>query len=304
MVSHRMLLIFLCFVASTAIAQNTTPPFPNDLVNFKSVRAEPVFVGAGAGKWDAKIRERGWILHERDRYRMWYTGYDGSKTGTRLLGYASSKDGLNWKRRETPLLADVWVEDMIVLKHEGRYLMFAEGRGDQAQLLTSADGLKWIRKGELDVRLANGKPIPVGSFGTPTVYFENGLFNLFYERRDAGVWLARSKDLKVWRNVSDEPVLSPGPAQYDKLMIAMNQIVKRDGWYYAYYHGTGSATKPRDWCSAVAASRDLIHWTKYKKNPLQPVEQNKSSGIIVGSGRTLRFYTMHDRVDVHEPVRD
>ena len=304
MMSPHCILVSLCFCASTALAQNPTPPFPNDLVNFKPVRAEPVFTGAGKGTWDTKIRERGWILRDRDQYRMWYTGYDGSRTGIRLLGYASSKDGLSWQREPAPLLPDLWVEDMIVLKHEGRYLMFAEGRRDRAQLLTSPDGLKWKREGTLDVRLANGKPIPVGSFGTPTVYFENGTFNLFYERRDAGVWLARSKDLKVWRNVSDEPVLSPGPAQYDKRMIAMNQIVKRDGWYYAYYHGTGSPTRPRKWCAAVAASRDLIHWTKYRRNPLQPVEQNKSSGIIVGSGRELRFYTMHDRVEVHEPVRD
>ena len=38
------------------------------------------------------------------------------------------------------------------------------------------------------------------------------------ERRDAGVWLARSRDLKVWTNVSDEPVLLPGPSDYDGLI--------------------------------------------------------------------------------------
>jgi len=284
--------------SSLASAQNS-PPFPDDLVSFKPVRAEPVFSGRGTGFWDTKIRERGWILFENNTYRMWYTGYDGTREGIKRLGYATSPDGIQWERRG-PLIDNLWVEDMTVVKLKDRYLMFAEGKGDKAQLLTSSDGLAWKREGALDVRRANSKPIPPGPYGTPTVYFENGVFNLFYERRDQGVWLARSRDLKVWTNVSDEPILSPGPAKHEDLMIAMNQIVKRGDWYYAYYHGTGSPTKPRDWCCCIAASRDLIHWTKYGKNPLLPVEQNKSSGILVLAGQNAKFFTMHDKVELHE----
>lgn len=278
----------------------TSVPFPTDLVTFKPVRAEPVFEGAGPGHWDARIRERGWILKEGDLFRMWYTGYDGTREGIKQLGYATSTDGIRWERRLRPLLPDVWTEDMMVLRVAGRYLMVAEGRGDQAQLLTSPDGLEWKSAGAIDVRLTNGKPIPPGPYGTPTLFHENGEFNLFYERRDAGVWLAKSRDLKVWTNVSDEPVLKIGPAPYDRLMIAMNQIVKRGDWYYGYYHGTGSPEKPREWCTCIAASRDLVNWTKYDRNPLLPVDQNKSSGILVGAGPDLKLFTMHDRVDIHE----
>ena len=224
---------------------------------------------------------------------MWYTGYDGTRRGIKRLGYATSKDGLTWSRRSLPLIDDAWLEDMMVLKQGGRYLMVAEGRRDQAQLLSSEDGLQWKQHGPLDVRLTNGDRIPPGPYGTPTLYYEDGVFNLFYERRDAGVWLAKSRDLKVWTNVSDEPVLKIGPTGYDKVMIAMNQIVKRGDWYYGYYHGTSSATRPRKWCVCVAASKDLVHWTKFDKNPLQPVDQNKSSGIVVKDGATLKFFTMH-----------
>ncbi len=300
-----MLLFLLCLRTSPAlVAQQSAgvPPFPQDLVSFKSVRLEPVFAGAGEGHWDAKIRERGWVLKENNQFRMWYTGYDGTRHGIKRLGYATSKDGLTWSRRALPLIDDVWLEDMMVLRQGGRYLMVAEGRGDQAQLLSSEDGLQWKQHGALDVRLMNGDRIPPGPYGTPTLYYEDGVFNLFYERRDAGVWLAKSRDLKVWTNVSDEPVLKLGATGYDRVMIAMNQIVKRGDWYYGYYHGTSSATKPRKWCVCVAASKDLVHWTKFDKNPLQPVEQNKSSGIVVKDGATLKFFTMHDRVEMHEPV--
>ena len=234
-----MFLLCLCTAPALVVAQQSpvVPPFPQDLVSFKPVRAEPVFGGAGEGHWDAKIRERGWVLKENNQFRMWYTGYDGTRRGIKRLGYATSKDGLTWSRRSLPLIDDAWLEDMMVLKQGGRYLMVAEGRRDQAQLLSSEDGLQWKQHGPLDVRLTNGDRIPPGPYGTPTLYYEDGVFNLFYERRDAGVWLAKSRDLKVWTNVSDEPVLKIGPTGYDKVMIAMNQIVKRGDWYYGYYHG-------------------------------------------------------------------
>ncbi len=94
-------------------------------------------------------------------------------------------------------------------------------------------------------------------------------------------------------------MLVPGPHAYDALMIALNQIIKHEGRYYALIHGTGSQQKPRDWSTSIAVSDDLIHWTKYSGNPL--VRQNKSSGIFVHDGMRYRLYTMHDRVDLFFP---
>ncbi len=297
--------VCLCLLASRqALAQAPTEqaPFPRELVTFRGLRSEPVFAGRGSGYWDASIRERGWILQGPDGYRMWYTGYDGTRDGIRQMGFATSPDGIHWTRRDAPLLPGVWVEDMMILPHAGRLLMFAEGANDQAQMLESTDGLQWQQRGRLDVRLTSGEPIPPGPFGTPTVIHADDRFHLFYERRDAGVWLATSTDLKVWTNVSDSPLLTPGPQQHDQLMIAMNMVIKRGDWYYALYHGTGTPMKPRQWCPCIAASRDLRVWQKYAGNPLLPVAENKSSGIFVGRDDQLRLFTMHGRVDIHEPV--
>lgn len=290
--------VALIFCAGVARADE----FPAELVRFRPYEKNPVFTAAGAGHWDVKIRERGWILREGDAWRMWYTGYDGTPEGTRLLGYATSRDGLAWTRAaQTPLYREGWVEDMQVIRHGDSYLMFAEGKDDQAQLLTSRDGLVWKREWTLDVRTRDGKPIEPGPYGTPTVWFDDGVWNLFYERRDLGVWLARSADLRVWTNVQDEPVLSLGPEPYDRLMIAMNQIVRHEGRYYAYYHGSGTPEKPRLWTTNIAVSTDLIRWKKYSGNPLLPERENKSSGIVVFDGKQYRLYTMHDKVDVHLP---
>lgn len=295
-----LLALISCLAASASLAGEE---FPRELVEFQPYSGNPVFTAAGEGHWDVKIRERAWILRDEKEWRMWYTGYDGTPEGIRRLGYATSTDGLAWKRAgDVPQIAEGWVEDAQVLRHGNGYLMFAEGERDRAQWFTSPDGLVWKREGTLDIRQVNGQPISDGAFGTPAAFFEEGRWNLFYERGDRGVWLARSDDLKVWTNVQDDPVLSLGDDSYDSFMIAVNQIVKHDGRYYAYYHGTGSREKPRLWSTNVAVSTDLVHWKKYSRNPLLPERDNKSSGFLVHDGTRYRLYTTHEKVDVHLPA--
>ena len=271
-----------------------------DITSVEPMSEAPVFAGQ-PGAWDTKIRERGWIMRNGDTWRLWYTGYNPNEQPPLMkLGLATSSDGLTWHRHSPkPLIDEFHVEDVMVVNDGNRLLMFAEGLGDQAQLLESQDGIAWNRLGTLDIRLTSGEPIPPGPFGTPTAVFDSGVWNLFYERRDAGIWLARSTDLKTWTNVSDEPVIQPGPEAYDRLMIAMNQVVRIDDRWIAVLHGTGSPEKPRLWATFVAESSDLLHWTKPADNPLRPIDENKSSGQLVDDGTGWRLYTMHDKVDVH-----
>jgi len=296
-------LIGLLLLQGTVFVQGAEP-FPAELTQFRPIANNPVFRAGGDGHWDVRIRERGWILHDNSGWRLWYTGYDGTREGQKTLGYASSADGVNWVRDpDNPIYSMDWVEDMCVVPHEGTLYMFAEGVRDRAQLLTSRDGRHWTRVGTLDIRLANGEPISEGPYGTPTVWFENGTWNLFYERGDRGIWLARSTDLKVFTNVQDDPVLSPGPDAYDQDLIAMNQILRYQGRYYAVFHGAKKppvAGQQSLWATGLAVSDDLIHWKKYPGNPLRPIEENKSSGLLFPDGPGFRLYTMHGKVDLHE----
>lgn len=302
-VGALFILVIFVLVGSWAFGfQGADNKFPSELVKFIPYKTNPVFQAA-PGQWDAKIRERGWILREDHLYKLWYTGYDGTKEGTRQMGYATSKDGIAWTRHPAnPLLQGVWVEDMMVVKHNGKYYLFAEGREDRAHLLISDNGLDWKEQGKLDIRLTSGKPITDGPYGTPTAWREKDLWYLFYERNDLGIWLATSTDLKVWKNVQDEPVMTPGPDDYDKDLIAFNQIIKHKDRYYAYYHGSAkTGPMAKKWSTAVATSKDLVHWEKYPGNPLQPTAENKSSGIVVHDGAQYRLYTMHPEVYLHLP---
>jgi beta-1,2-mannobiose phosphorylase / 1,2-beta-oligomannan phosphorylase len=271
------------------------------LVHWTPIPENPVFTGTSRDTWDRKIRERGYILPRDDgTYDLWYTGYAGDRPTTMSLGHATSRDGIHWARDPgNPVFAESWVEDMCVVHHDGAYIMVAEGRNDVAHLLTSMDGRKWTDHGSLDIRKRDGKPIDPGPYGTPTAWFENGTWYLFYERGDQGVWLATSKDLKVWTNVQDDPVIAMGPESYDKTAVALNQVVKRNGLYYGFYHA--NSNRPwKNWTTCVARSRDLVHWEKYPGNPI--IENNCSSAILVRTPQGEdRLYTMHPDVKVFVP---
>ena len=297
--------VALILVFFAALNVRADEDFPPELTQFVPSERNPIFTAAGPGHWDLKIRERGWIVREGDQWKMWYTGYDGTRPGQKMLGYATSTDGFVWQRfPNNPIYSEHWVEDVCVIPHDGLYYMFAEGVEDRAQLLTSRDGITWNRVGRLDVRRASGEKIPDGPYGTPTAWFENGQWNLFYERGDRGIWLARSTDTKVFTNVQDEPVMQPGPENYDYNQIAMNQIIRHKGRFYAVYHG---ARRPEDttqsslWSTGIATSTDLIHWKKFAGNPLRPIAENKSSGLLIYDGDRFRLYTMHNEVNVHLP---
>ncbi len=270
---------------------------PAPLRDFDAYCGNPVFAGAGPGHWDANIRERGWILRDGNRWRLWYTGYQ-DKSSIKRLGLATSSDGLHWTRHPANPLCDAWVEDMMIVPHDGQLFMFAEGEHDRAELLVSNDGVHWSLRGTLDVRLADGSPIPPGPFGTPTAFYHDQTWHLFYERGDKAVWLATSQDLQVWTNVSDEPVLKPGPETYDSSRIALNQIIEYDGRFYGLYHGSDDLDTPSLWTSNLAVSDDLRTWTKYSGNPLFPKANNRSSNVLVPMpcGR-YRLYTMHNKVE-------
>lgn len=294
----------LCLWTCWSCCAMAAEPFSEALTRFVPVAATPQFTGAGEGHWDARIRERGAILHDGDVWKIWYTGYDGTRPGLKMLGYATSPDGIHWTRSPAnPLYREHWVEDVCVVKHRDTYFMFAEGFLDRPQLLTSPDGLQWTRQGPLDVRNARGEPLPRGPLGTPTVWVEDDMWYLFYERGDKAVWLANSKDQITWTNLQDEPVLSPGPSLYDRDLVAFNQILKIDGVYYAVYHGAATDRTPALWATGLARSRDLRRWEKYPGNPLRPIEENKSSGQLFPVPGGYRLYTVHDRVEAHEAAR-
>ncbi len=272
--------------------------FAGSMVHFTPYTENPVFQGSGTDTWDRYIRERGFILVEDGIYKMWYTGYK-EDSEPKYLGYATSDDGISWRRySDEPIFNERWTEDMFVFREGGTYYMYAEGTHDIAHLLISSDGIRWEDQGDLVILDTGGDPIP-GPYGTPVVWIEDGKWYLFYERNDLGIWLATSEDKIKWTNVKDDPVIEMGPGPYDAAAVAANQVVRHEGRYYLYYHGSSDPDWAEPdahavWTSNVAMSTDLVNWEKYPGNPI--VEGDHSSPILVVDGEHNRLYTMHDKV--------
>ncbi len=274
--------------------------FPGELVHFVPYEHNPVFRGTATDTWDRNIRERGCILRHDGKWHLWYTGYAGGRSAKKMLGYATSQDGLTWQRyADDPVFDKSWTEDVHVVYHDSTFYMVAEGRNDIPHMLTSADGINWTDAGKLDVRNVDGSPLSPGPYGTPTLWVEENDWYLFYERGDRGVWLAKSPDCRTWTNVQDEPVLERGPADYDRHAIALNQVFRYRGRYYAVYHGNADPNWKGPWTTCLAASDDLLEWKKYPGNPI--VRTDNSSGQLIHDGKQFRLYTMHPDVRVYFP---
>ncbi len=305
----RMLVIAGLVAAAAIQTVRGAETFPGVLVDFGPVSATPLFAGGGPDAWDRDLRERGWIMREGCTWHLWYTGSNRDLSPLRRLGHATSHDGLNWRRdAANPLRRDQWVEDVCVVRDAGRLLMFAEGAEDIAHLLVSRDRVRWEPAGPLDIRGTDGRPIAAGPRGTPAVWLERGIWHLFYERSDDGVWLATSRDLRTFTNVRDEPVLACGPEPYDRHGVAFDQVIRFRGRYFAYYHASPVADRSC-WQTCIATSTDLVHWDKYAGNPILPVDPlapKRSSATLVLDGTRHRLYTTHPDVRVQfsrDPVR-
>jgi len=282
---------------------------PAALTAFGPASSVRLFAGGGPDAWDRDLRERGWIMRQGDRWHLWYTGSNPDRDPVRRLGHATSGDGLNWRRSsDRPVVADAWVEDVCVARACGPggefFQMVAEGEHDVAHRLVSRDLASWRRCGPLEIRLVTGEPISAGPRGTPTLRAHRGLWHLFYERRDDGVWLATSQDGRTFTNVRDDPVIACGPEAYDRHGVAVDQVVRFDGRWYACYHASPDPARAT-WQTCLAVSDDLVHWEKWSGNPLLPVDPanpKRSSATLIHDGGRLRLYTTHPDVRVRFSV--
>jgi predicted GH43/DUF377 family glycosyl hydrolase len=184
-------------------------------------------------------KETGWenevnrpiVLKRPDGYHMWYTGQSDSHSA---IGYATSTDGIVWKRMsDKPVLcADqewektaVMCPDVLWDESTKTYRMWYSG-GEQYEpdaigFATSADGIHWTKseknpvfKSDPSVEWEHHKVTAC------QVIQEKGWYVMFYigfrDNDHAQIGVARSKDgLSNWQRLAANPIVSPNPDQWD-----------------------------------------------------------------------------------------
>jgi hypothetical protein len=151
-------------------------------------------------------------------WKMWYGGQSLEDLHDRIL-YAISSDGITWTYKGTVIQNNdivngnpVLNNDPSVVKVNSTYYMYYDERyaHDRIMLATSTDGVNWTKKGVVIDVTAN--QWGTGSAARPSVLYENGIFKVWYDSKDAAtgirsVGYATSSDGIHFTKYAGNPVL-------------------------------------------------------------------------------------------------
>lgn len=186
--------------------------------------------------WEDDIN-RPYVLKKGDTYHMWYTGQvkPGSQDGHSWIGYATSPDGVTWKRMsDKPVLTfdQPWEKNIAVMcpsvlwdEQAGLFRMWYSG-GEQNEpnaigFATSPDGLSWKKYERNPVFSAEPKNLWERHKVAGVQVLKNGdwyvMFYIGYQTEPkARICLARSKDgITDWQRHPANPIIFPGKDKWD-----------------------------------------------------------------------------------------
>jgi predicted GH43/DUF377 family glycosyl hydrolase len=184
-------------------------------------------------------QETGWeddinrpaVVRRPDGYHLWYTGQAG---GHSRIGYATSPDGIQWKRMSgRPVLVpdQPWEKVAVMCPHclwdeqAGRFRLWYSG-GEQYEpdaigYATSRDGLVWSKQPGNPV-FSPDRKIPWEQERVTACQVERrGDWHLmfyigFRDREHAQIGLARSKDgITGWQRHPANPIVRAGQDRWD-----------------------------------------------------------------------------------------
>jgi predicted GH43/DUF377 family glycosyl hydrolase len=186
----------------------------------------PIISPRGEG-WESAGTFNPAVVMRGDKIVMLYRAQD--KQGTSRLGYAESRDGVHFVRRDEPVLVpsadyekDGGVEDPRLVQFGGTYYLTYTGYNKKAAqlcLATSTDLIHWERKGVIlpaykgnwNVKWTkSGAIVPEKIGGKYWIYF----LGTTPDNKDQ-MGLASSTDLLHWAEETKVPVLPVRPGQFD-----------------------------------------------------------------------------------------
>ena len=198
------------------------------------------------------------VLKRAGGYHLWYTGQARGKSS---IGYATSADGVTWKRHDGKpvLVADrPWEKVAVMCPHvlyddaAKRFRMWYSG-GEQYEpdaigYATSPDGVTWAKHAGNPVF----RPDPAAAWekdrvtACQVVRHDGGhvMFYIGFRDRDhAQIGLARSKDgVTGWKRHPANPVLRPGAGAWDADAVYKPFAVLDGRRWLLWYNGRrGSA---------------------------------------------------------------
>lgn len=296
------------FVKNTSVLETRGVYYVTSIdgIHWRKQENNPVLTGDREG-WDSDYAGSPSVLRKDGEYLMWYRG---DILGSRIqqIGYAVSKDGIHWKKYiDNPVFKvnkndwdNVSVLAPFVIYDHGRFKLYYRGSNSFNQdhssigLAISSDGISWSRdrrnpiltigaQGEWDDK----------QVGDPSVLYNSGykIYQMWYsgasyqvhakiyQKSDihitdsAGyrkmIGYAVSEDGIYWEKYKGNPVLElGGEGDWDSDKVDNPFVMLDEGIYKMWYRGGNR----KSYEIGYATSKDGIHWTKYKGNPVIKLE--------------------------------
>jgi len=180
--------------------------------------------------WEGRIN-RPVVVKRKDEYDMWYTGQSRDRS---WIGYATSDDGVTWKRTsDKPVLSaeEPWEKVAVMCPHviwdeeTGMFRMWYSG-GEQYEpdaigSATSPDGLHWTKHPSNPIFARNPGNAWERHKVTACQVIRHGDWHMmfyigFRDVHHAQIGLARSRDgLTNWQRHPGNPIIFPGKDAWD-----------------------------------------------------------------------------------------
>jgi len=232
------------------------------MIRLERLSDQPILRPDSHHPWEAGAVFNTAAIFDNGLVHLFYRATDTSSRGSEAryinsLGYAVSSDGIHFNRLRDPLLEndvpqeDRGPEDPRIVKLDGLFYMMYTGYGGRFDgdyricLATSSNLIYWQRQGVmLDEPNKDASLFPE-KIGDRYVMFH---------RRDNGIWLADSDDLRCWseHRLIAEP-LPDSTWESVKIGIAGPPIKTSDGWLLIYH---GVSEGPRYSLGAMLLDQD------------------------------------------------
>jgi len=243
----------------------------------------PVVKGTWKNSWTANPD----ILLYNNKYFFYYRGQE--EDGKDRIGVMTIQkekfNGVNFNDYSNNPIIDVgdsfsfdskYVLDPAAIEFNGKIYLYYSGISGAYQESEFADSIG-LAISDDGYNFTKYKNNPLFEGRSPEIIYKDGKFYMLYVKSSSKgyyidspfeIYLTLSDDGIHFSDYGKEPVLSPGKnREWDLFTVTTPRVFCEDDIYYMIYAGDNSHYDyPKNF--GLAASRDLINWTKYIRNPI------------------------------------
>jgi predicted GH43/DUF377 family glycosyl hydrolase len=169
----------------------------------------------------------------------------------------------------------------------------------------AALGMEWVKHDDNPVLHKSGDEWDSGTIHAASVIREGDLYRMWYSASGAqgnGIGTAQSSDRINWEKYPHNPLITPGPEDYDNSSFFAPMVI-RDGDHYKMWYT--AVNQSYVWSIALATSPDGYDWTKHPGNPVlipgtEWYDRERVSGpsILLEDGMFKMWFTCQNRPQI------